>query len=189
MVMGTAPDSITQLLHDVEAGDRAAETRLIELVYQNLHRIAQRYMRRERPDHTLQATALVHEAYMELRGRKTTWKDRAHFYAAAAQSIRRILVDHARGARAEKRGGGARKLTLNDLLLFSDRESEELLDIHNALDRLAEWDPRQAKIVELRFFGGLTETEIAEVLQVSERTVKEDWKIARAWLQSQLTGA
>jgi RNA polymerase sigma factor (TIGR02999 family) len=142
-------------------------------------------MRGERIDHTLQATALVHEAYIHLLGIKTTWKDRTHFYAAAAQSIRRILIDHARGNRAEKRGGG-RKVTLDDAILVADSESADLLAIHEALDRLAEWDPRQARIVELRFFGGLSETEIAQVLNISSRTVERDWIMARAWLQSQL---
>jgi RNA polymerase sigma factor (TIGR02999 family) len=186
--MDTQAELVTKLLNLVESGDRDAESRLAEIVYEDLHRIAARHMRGERIDHTLQATALVHEAYVELLGRKTTWKDRVHFYAAAAQSIRRILVDYARKSRSEKRGGGRRKVTLDDMVVFGDTESDELLIIHEALDRLAQWDARQARIVELRFFTGLSEEEIADILNISSKTVQRDWAMARAWLQSQLSG-
>jgi RNA polymerase sigma-70 factor, ECF subfamily len=184
--MADESDQITQLLRKCEAGDRAAEVRLFELVYADLRRIARRHMGAERPDHTLQATALVHEAYLQLVGKDINWQSRSHFFAVAAQSMRRILVDHARTLKTEKRGAGGRKLTLDEALNLSDAESQDLLDIDRALERLTAWDPRQGKIVELRFFGGLTDEEAASFLGISARTVRRDWNMARAWLQAEL---
>jgi RNA polymerase sigma factor (TIGR02999 family) len=182
-------DPITELLQKLKTGDRDAEDRLIALVYNDLRRLAERNLRNERPEHTLQATALVHEAYLRLTGKPIDWQNRAHFFAVAAQQMRRILVDYARAVRAKRRGSGGRKLSLDDVLLISDSESEELIDIDASLNSLAEWDARQAKVVELRFFGGLTEEEIASVLGVSTKTVKRDWNMARAWLQLRLGSA
>jgi RNA polymerase sigma-70 factor, ECF subfamily len=181
------PGDITQLLSKVRNGDREAQRELVPLVYRELHRLAASYMRRERPDHTLQATALVHEAYLRLTGvAEIDWQSRAHFFAIAAQTMRRILVDHARSASAQKRPGKWTKLTLESALLYSEDQSEELLALDSALEKLQEWDERQSKIVELRFFGGLSLEEVAEVLSISSRTVQRDWTMARAWLHAEL---
>jgi RNA polymerase sigma factor (TIGR02999 family) len=179
---------VTRLLADLEAGQPGAETELLPLVYAELRRVAAGYMRRERPGHTLQATALVHEAYIQLVDQtRVTWRNRAHFFAVAAQIMRRILVDHARAHRAQKRGGDARKLTLEEAIgVFGGRDvALEALD--DALSTLCQLDPRQGRIVELRFFGGLTIDETAEVLGVSAPTVEREWRMARAWLHSQLS--
>lgn len=178
---------VTQLLAALRGGQGDAQAELISAVYDELRRIAAGYMRRERVDHTLQATALVHEAYLQLVDQtRVTWQNRAHFFGVAAQLMRRILVDHARGHSAQKRGGGAAKLSLDEALgHFQDKAIEvQLLD--DALVALAELDERQARIVELRFFGGLTVEETAEVLQVSPATVEREWRMAKAWLHSQL---
>jgi RNA polymerase sigma factor (TIGR02999 family) len=181
--LGRAPGDITLLLAELRAGNRSAESRLLPLVYDELRRVARHYMRAERRDHTLQPTALVHEAYMRLAGqRDVDWQNRAHFFAVAAQLMRRILVDHARAHKAEKRGGTEPKIELGEGLALTEEKATELLAVDEALTRLAECDPRQARIVELRFFGGLSEEEAAEVLGVSARTVKRDWSVARAWL-------
>jgi RNA polymerase sigma factor (TIGR02999 family) len=149
--------------------------------------MAVRYMRRERPDHTLQATALIHEAYVGLiRQPETNWQNHAHFYGVAAQIMRRVLVDYARTHRAVKRGGGQQKVCLDDALLMTGNQSDDLLALDQALSRLAQFDARQSRIVELRFFGGLNEEETAEVLGVSTRTVRRDWGVAKAWLYGQL---
>lgn len=178
---------ITQLLSKVRRGDPEAQRELIPLVYRELHRMAASYMRRERPDHTLQATALVHEAYLRLAGAADIdWQSRAHFFAVAAQTMRRILVDHARAASAQKRPQKGAQITLESALLYSEDQSDELLALDLALERLREWDERQSKIVELRFFGGLSLEEIAEVLSISSRTVRRDWTMARAWLHAEL---
>jgi len=178
------------MLGEFRAGKREIEARLMEAVYPELRRIAARYMAREQPGHTLQATALVNEAYVELVGPAgPDWQNRAHFFAIAAQLMRRILVDHARKKKAQKRDGARQRVELTDGLAVSEDRLEEILLIDAALTRLAEWDPRQAKIVELRFFSGLTEDETAEVLGVSPRTVKRDWNVARAWLHSELNSA
>ncbi|MBV9506006.1 MAG: sigma-70 family RNA polymerase sigma factor [Acidobacteriia bacterium] len=178
------------MLGEFRAGKREIEARLMEAVYPELRRIAARYMAREQAGHTLQATALVNEAYVELVGpARPDWQNRAHFFAIAAQLMRRILVDHARKKRAQKRDGARQRVELTDGLVVSEDRLEEILLIDAALTRLAEWDPRQAKIVELRFFSGLTEDETAEVLGVSPRTVKRDWNVARAWLHSELNSA
>jgi RNA polymerase sigma factor (TIGR02999 family) len=179
---------ITQLLAEIRNGDRGAESRLAPLVYDELHRIASRYMHQERPDHTLQSTILVHEAYLQLvKQEDRNWQNRSHFFAIAAQLMRRVLVDHARSRNAAKRGGRQVKLQLEDVLVFSDAKCEELIVIDQALTRLAELDARQSRIVELRFFTGLTEEEIGEVLGISSRTVKREWLVAKAWLHGELS--
>lgn|ERR1017187_2291604 len=174
---------ITQLLNEVRNGDRSAESRLIGLVYPELRRMAAGYMRRERHDHTLQSTALVHEVYLRVLGPgEPQWQNRAHFFAVAAQLMRRILVDHARRQSAARRGGGAHRIDLEEPLLVCSEKMEIVLDIDWALGKLEQLDPRQAHVVVFRFFGGLSEEEIASVLGVSARTVKRDWRMARAWL-------
>lgn len=178
---------VTLLLARAAGGDRQAASALVPLIYRELHRIAARHMNRERPDHTLQATALVHEAYIRLlEQRRTNWKNRAHFFGVAAQIMRRILVDHARGNLRKKRGGDRQKISLDTVLTISMGKSSELLAIDAALSRLEERDPRQSQIVELKFFGGLTTEETAEVLNTSPRTVEREWALARAWLYMQL---
>jgi RNA polymerase sigma factor (TIGR02999 family) len=178
---------VTELLRGFRTGDQEAERKLLDAVYADLHRMAARLMRRERPDHTLQATALIHEAYVHLVDQHSkNWQNRAHFFGVAAQVMRRILVDYARRHRAAKRGGGQHKVTLDDSLLLTDTQSEELLVLDEALSRLSQFDPRRSRVVELRFFGGLDEEEVAEVLGVTSRTVKRDWSVAKAWLYSEL---
>jgi RNA polymerase sigma factor (TIGR02999 family) len=170
-------------------GDKEAESKLMALVYDELHHIAERYMRRERSDHTLQPTALVNEAYMRmLTQRDREWNGRVHFFAVAAQAMRRILVDHARAHRSGKRGGARAKLELQDTLIAAQEQPDHLLALDAALNRLAEWDARQGKVVELRVFGGLSEDEIAQTLGVSVRTVKRDWSMAKAWLHGEIFG-
>ena len=178
---------VTRLLGDLRSGkDVGAE--LFTLVYDELRRIAAAYLRRERPDHTLQPTALVHEAYLRLVDQsEQNWQNRAHFLGIGAHLMRQILVDHARKRRAEKRGGGEQPVTLDDLALPGFKQPEEILAIDQALARLEQLDERQSKIVELRFFGGLTEKEIAECLGVSDRTVKREWSVAKAWLYAEIT--
>lgn len=179
---------ITRLLNATAAGDTSAQTELIDAVYQELHRLASSYMRREhRPDHTLQPTALVNEAYLLLIGdNPVNWDNRAHFYSAAAKTMRRILIDHARSHRAVKRSGSLERVQLDDALIAVDAKANELLELDAALDRLALLDARQARVVELRFFGGLTVEETAKVAGISEKTVKRDWALARAWLENEL---
>jgi len=186
--MGLPPGEITQLLLKAKKGDRQAESALIPLVYAELRRLARCYMRNERPDHTLQATALVHEAYLKLiEQTEITWQNRAHFFAVAAQLMRRILVDHARAKRAEKRGGSREKISLDGAVAFSPERPDEFLALNQALDRLSQLDPRQVRIVELKYVVGLTDEEAAEVLAVSPRTVKRDWAVAKAWLYRELS--
>ena len=181
------PGDVTRLLQQLRNGDKAAEEQLIDKVYVELRRIARAYMRRERADHTLQTTALVHEAYMKLVGQKgTDFQNRAHFYAVAAQIMRRILVDYARGRLAEKRGAGREVLPLDEALVLSPEKSGELVALDDALERLQQEDQRVSRVVELRFFGGLTVDETAEVLNVSARTVKREWSFGRAWLRAEL---
>jgi len=168
-------------------GNREAESRLVPLVYDELRKLARHYMRSERPDHTLQATALVHEAYLRLIGqREVDWHNRAHFFGVAAQSMRRILVDHARAHLAEKRGGADKAMSLDEASAIGNAGRGDLVVLDEALARLAARDPRQSRIVELRFFGGLKEEEVAEVLGVSSRTVKREWRMARAWLYKEI---
>jgi RNA polymerase sigma-70 factor, ECF subfamily len=179
--------SVTGLLLEMSAGDRSAEARLIPHVYQELRRVAGAYMRRERPDHTLQPTALVHEAYAHLVDHpQAQWHGRAHFLATAAQVMRHILVDHARARQAGKRGGVQQQVTLDEGLLSETNRTVDVLFVHEALERLSAFDPRQGRVVELHFFGGLTFEEIAVVLGISERTAKREWSMARAWLRKEL---
>jgi len=183
-----APD-VTQLLANWSHGDSAALEQLMPLVYGELHRLASAYLRRERPNHTLQSTALVHEAFLRMVSQQdVAWRSRAHFYGIAAQMIRRILVDYARSHHAEKRGSGAVKLELDEALAVAQDSGLDLLGLNDALDRLAALDPRQSRIVELRFFTGLSIEETAEVLNLSPASVKREWSSARAWLFRELRG-
>jgi RNA polymerase sigma factor (TIGR02999 family) len=176
------PD-VTMLLDSWSKGDQHALDQLTPVVYDELRRLAASYMRRERQDHTLQSTALVNEAYLKLVDQKNVvWQNRAHFFGIAAQMIRRILVDHARAHKAEKRGGGAGVLSLDEAIGVPERRDVEILSLNDALTRLTELDPQQGRIVELRFFTGLSIEETAEVVGVSPATVKREWASARAWL-------
>ncbi len=182
------PHTITRLLDQWRQGDREAGDRLMELVYGELHRIAAREMRREHGEHTLQTTAIVHEAYLRIcKSDPVDWKDRAHFYAVAAQQLRRVLVDHARRQHTEKRGGGVLPLSLWESDGPAIATDENVLAVNEALTRLETLDPRAAKVVELRFFGGLNEAETGEALGVSVATLKRDWDFAKAWLAGQLS--
>jgi RNA polymerase sigma-70 factor, ECF subfamily len=185
--MESAPQDVTLLLHCLNLGESAAEAKLIPVVYDELRRLAAHYMRQERPDHTLQATALVHEAFLRLtRQKDVNWQGKAHFFGVAAKLMRQILIDHARGRLREKRGSGGQKLPLDEGLLLTEARSAELVAVDAALDRLAKLDSRQARIVELRFFGGLSVEETAKVVGVSSKTVKRDWSVAKAWLYEDL---
>jgi RNA polymerase sigma factor (TIGR02999 family) len=178
---------ITQLLEQWGGGDQQALEKLTPLVYAELHRLASRHLRRERPDHTLQSTALVNEAYLKLVGQHSIrWQNRAHFFGIAAQLIRRILVDHARTRLAEKRGASAPKLSLEDVLESPAARDLDLVALDDALEDLAKIDPRQSRVVELRFFAGLSVEETAEVMQMSPATVKREWTSAKAWLFRQI---
>ena len=178
---------VTQLLQQLSGGDRDAADRLMPIVYEEFRALATSYMSREGFDHTFQPTALVNEVYLKLIDqKKTTWKSKSHFFAIGAKAMRRILVDHARAAKREKRGGAAQRVELHDDIALSPGRDEDVLAVHDALEKLAKLDPRQAKIVELRFFGGLTVDEVAEVLEVSKRTVESDWTMVRAWLRKEL---
>lgn len=177
------PSQITDLLARWRAGDRDALDSLMPLVYDELRTVAQHYLRKERPDHTLQSTALVHEAFMRLVGQKPPeWKNRKHFYGVAARLMRQILVDHARGLRASKRGGDVVKLSLNEGLVGNNNKGLDILALDDSLNRLAQINPQQSQIVELRFFSGLSIEDTSEVLGVSPATVKRSWTTARAWL-------
>ena len=183
-----SPD-ITLLLEQISYGNRDSEAKLLELVHAELRQLAANCMRRERRDHTLQPSALVNEAYMKmLGGGHQNWENRSHFYSAAARTMRSILIDYARTHGAEKRGGIRRKTELLEGMAYVEAESENFLMLDQALSRLAEIDPRQAKMVELRFFGGLNVPETAAALNISEKTVKRDWAVARAWLEAELRG-
>jgi RNA polymerase sigma-70 factor, ECF subfamily len=178
---------VTLLLSALTRGDDGAASKLIPVVYDELRRLAGSYMRRERADHTLQATALVHEAYLKLvEQRSVNWQSRAHFFGVAAQLMRRILIDHARGHSRQKRGGEQQKVSLDEALIFTEQQANELLAVDDSLNQLAKIDPRQAKVVEMRFFGGLSVEEAAEALGVSPKTVKREWSVAKAWLYADL---
>lgn len=180
----TSPQQITQLLIAWGNGDRTALEELLPLVYDELHRLARQYMRHERPGITLQTSALVNEAYVRLVDQKNVeWQDRAHFFAIAAQLMRRILVDHARKRSSQKRAGGVQRVTLDETLVVSDERAAEVVALDDALVNLADIDERKSKIVELRFFAGLSIEETAEVLAVSPGTVMRDWTLAKAWLR------
>ena len=181
------PSEITQLLSDWRNGDRTALNRLMPVVYQELRRLAGRYMGAERPGHTLQTTALVNEAYCKLLNHtQMQWQNRAHFFAIAAQVMRRLLVDHARTRRYAKRGGGARAVSLDEVALVTEARAADVLALDEALSRLASFDPRKGEIVELRYFGGLSVEEVAGVLALSSITIKREWLKAKAWLQREL---
>lgn len=179
---------VTQLLVAWGNGDEIARDRLIPLVYEELRRLAHRYMKHESPGHTLQTSALVNEAFLRIIDqREIKWKNRAHFYGIAAQMMRRILVDYARQRRYAKRGGGVLQLSLNEALTVSSEPAGEVLHLHETLLRLAQLDLRKSQIVELRFFGGLSIEETAEVLSVSPGTVMRDWTFAKAWLRREMS--
>ena len=181
---------VTRLLKEMGEGSGSAADELVPLVYAELRRLAQHYVDMERPDHTLQGTALVHEAYLRLVDqRQVTWQNRAHFIGVAAQIMRRVLVDYARSYQTTKRGGREIRVALeDDVLLFSPEHSEDLVALDEALKRLAEFSHRQSRVVELRFFGGLSVDETAEVLGISPKTVKREWSVAKAWLFRQIKG-
>jgi RNA polymerase sigma factor (TIGR02999 family) len=179
----TSPHEITRLLVDWGRGDQQALEKLTPIVYEELRRLAGRYLRQERPGHTLQSTALVHEAYLKLIGQHSIqWQNRAQFFGVAAQMIRRILVDYARTRHAAKRGANAPRLSLDEAIATPGERDLDLVALDDALDGLAQLDPRQSRLVELRFFGGLTMEEAAEVLNMSLATAKRDWTAAKAWL-------
>jgi RNA polymerase sigma-70 factor, ECF subfamily len=185
-----APSSseVTRLLKSLSDGDPAALDRLIPVVYAELRNVAAHYLRRERPDHTLQPTALVNEAYLRLIDqRDVRWQNRAHFVGVAAQMMRRILVDHARSRYRAKRGSGGQKVSLDEALMVSDDRAGHLVELDEALTALAAFDQRKGRVVELRYFGGLSVKETAEVLQVSTITIQRDWNLAKAWLYDRVT--
>jgi len=179
---------VTRLLQSLNAGDREAVDALVPIVYSELRKLASHYLKSEREGHTLQPTALVHEAFLRLVEQETQWQNRTHFFAMAASLMRRILVDYARGYNAEKRGGAAEKVVLEDVFVFVKEKPAEMLALDEALQELAKIDPRRAKVVELRFFGGLNNEEIAEALRVHSNTVLRDWNLARAWLKTHMQG-
>jgi RNA polymerase sigma factor (TIGR02999 family) len=178
---------VTRLLAEWREGNEHARSELFNLIYNELRRMAARHMRSERPNHTLQPTALVHEVYLQLaRQAEPNWQNRAHFHAIAATTMRSILIDYARARNAEKRGGGHVNLSLEESLVFAEGRSTELLALDGALKKLAEFAPRESQVVELRYFGGLSAEETAEVLKISEKTIKRDWRRAKDWLNSQV---
>jgi RNA polymerase sigma factor (TIGR02999 family) len=184
----TEKSDVTQLLHKAQNGDKESLDTLLPLIYDELRRVAANQLRAERENHTLQATALVHEAYLRLlEQHEVDWQNRAHFFSIAAEMMRRILVNYAIQRNAKKRGDGVTRISLDDAISFSTDEGDlDLVSLDASLKRLAEFDEMQARIVELRFFGGLTIEEVAEVLDISESTVKREWKMAKAWLKTQL---
>ncbi len=183
-----SPHELTQLLIDWSKGSQDALEQLCPLVYEELRRLAHRYMSRERPGHSLQTTAVVHEAYLRLIDQKhVQWQNRAHFFAIAAQMMRRILITHAQSDAYAKRGGGALKVSLDEAAILSKERAGELLTLDEALKSLTAIDPRRSQVVELRFFGGLSNEEIAEVLKISPNTVTRDWNVAKAWLYREMS--
>ena len=180
-------EDVTQLLRELSGGDRAALDKLLPLVYKELRHLAQGYLRRERSDHTLQPTALVHEAYLRLVDQNVAWQNRAHFFGVAAETMRRILIDHARSHQARKRGSGDIKLSLDEGINISDERARDLIALDDALKALARLDPQKSRIVELRFFGGLSIEETAEVLGVGTATVIRQWRTAKAWLYHEIS--
>jgi RNA polymerase sigma factor (TIGR02999 family) len=182
-----SPHRVTQLLQEWSQGDDAALAELTPLVYEELRRLAHHYMEGERPDHTLQTTALVNEAYLRLADQTNpNWQSRAHFFAVAARAMRQILVSYARSNRAQKRGGGGARIELDEAAIMSPEQSNEIVDVHEALERLGTLDSRKAQVVELKYFGGLNHDEIAEVMKISTVTVRRDWVFAKAWLHNEL---
>ena len=188
--MSASPRDVTQLLLAWRNGDEGARDALMPLVYQELHRLAHQYMRRERPEHTLQTSALVNEAFLRLVDqRNVQWQNRAHFFGIAGQMMRRILVDYARNRMYAKRGGGACQVSLDEELIISDERSAEVVALDDALQSLASLDERKSRVVELRFFSGLSIEETAEVLGVSPGTAMRDWTLAKAWLRREMSGS
>lgn len=186
--MSPPPENVTQLLIAWNGGDKDALDKLLPIVYDELRRQAARYLRRERPGHTLQTTALIHEAYLRLIDQKSVhWQNRAQFFGIAAQMMRRILVDHARTKHRAKRGGSDIRVSLTDATSVTKDPDLDLVELDDALNRLAEIDPQQGKIVELKFFSGLNVEETAAALQISPATVKRDWKVAKAWLHREIS--
>jgi len=182
------PKNVTDLLIDWSNGDQTAYERLVPLVYTELHRLAHRYMRRERADHTLQTTALVNEAYVRLVDQTSTrWQNRGQFFGICAELMRRILVDYARQQQYQKRGGGAQRVTLDETAQVTEEKTVDLVALDEALENLAKFDPRKARVVELRFFGGLNVDETAEVMGIHANTVIRDWSAARSWLYNAVT--
>ena len=177
---------VTQLLKAMGSGDPQAAQDLLPLVYAELHRLAKSYMRRERPGHTLQATALINEAYLRLAGEEIDWKNRAHFIGLSAQVMRRVLVDYARAHNAEQRGGALQRVEMQEELAIAPEKLDQVQQIDHVLKMLEAVNPRQARVVELRYFGGLTFEEVSELLHLTTRTVKSDWALARIWLLEQL---
>jgi RNA polymerase sigma-70 factor (ECF subfamily) len=185
-----SPHKVTQLLQRWSQGDDSALAELTPLVYEELHRLAHHYMEGERPNHTLQTTALVSEAYLRLIDQTNpNWQSRAHFFAVAARAMRQILVSYARSSRAQKRGGGGARVELDEAAILSPEQSNEIVDVHEALEKLATLDERKAQVVELKYFGGLNHDEIAEVLKISTITVRRDWVFAKTWLYDELQSA
>src|SRR5213078_264106 len=188
--VSVSPHRVTQLLMDWSNGDSAALVELTPLVYEELRRLAHHHMGGQRSDHTLQTTALVNEAYLRLADQTNpSWQNRAHFFAVAARAMRQIVVDYARSQQSQKRGGGLLRIELDEAAFLSPEQSKEIVDLHEALERLAILDSRKAQVVELKYFGGLNYDEMAEVLKISRVTVRRDWEFARLWLYTELHGA
>ena len=185
-IPGKEAADVTRLLQNLNAGNREAVDALVPLVYAELRKLAAHYLKSEREEHTLQPTALVNEAYLRLVNQETEWQNRTHFFAMAANLMRRILVDYARSSKAEKRGGAAEKIALEDAFVFVKERPAQMIALDEALEELARIDPRRSRVVELKFFGGLNNEEIAEVLDVHVNTVLRDWNLARAWLKTQI---
>lgn len=187
--MDQSSHDVTQLLRDWSSGNEQAAERLMPLVYDELRRLARDYLRRERPDHTLQPTALVNEAYLKLIDQtRVDWQNRHHFFGIAAQMMRRVLVDHARTRASEKRGGSQQKLSLDDMNVAGAERAAELVALDEALEKLSKIFPRKGRVVELRFFGGFSVDETAEILGVSDKTVMREWESAKLWLYRELEG-
>jgi len=186
----TSPQRVTQLLAHWSHGDDAALGELTPLVYEELRRLAHHHMGREHPDHTLQTTALVNEAYLRLAGQTSpNFTNRSHFFAVAAQAMRQILINYAKASQSQKRGGGAIKVELDEAAIVSPEQSKAIVDLHEAIERLGALDSRKAQVVELKYFGGLNHDEIAEVMKISTVTVRRDWVFAKAWLYDELHNA
>ena len=186
----TSPQRVTQLLAHWSHGDDAALGELTPLVYEELRRLAHHHMGREHPDHTLQTTALVNEAYLRLAGQTSpNFTNRSHFFAVAARAMRQILVNYAKASQSQKRGGGAIKVELDEAAIVSPEQSKAIVDLHEAIERLGALDSRKAQVVELKYFGGLNHDEIAEVMKISTVTVRRDWVFAKAWLYDELHSA
>jgi RNA polymerase sigma factor (TIGR02999 family) len=188
--MESSPHQVTELLNDWKNGDSTAVEKLMPLIYAELHKLARRHMRRQRPSHTLQTTALIHEAYLRLASdSRKPWENRAQFYSVAAKAMRHVLVDHARARQAAKRGGGWQAVPLDEGIAVTDGRLAGLIALDEALDRLSKLHRRQSEVIELRFFGGLGIEEAAAILRVSAETVMLDWRSAKAWLHKELAGS